>query len=119
MVCSTSVVWDAAAAHIGADLCTPRYLDGEVVGVDTDGGEPATVTSVQMAVGSDKTEVERLPCGAVVNATGPWCTLLANAAGVTDLPVAPRTRTIFSFHCKDAEAWSDDVGLVCGGCITD
>lgn len=36
----------------------------------------------------------------VVNAAGAWAADIAQMAGI-DLPVEPRSRSVFSFHCKD------------------
>jgi glycine/D-amino acid oxidase-like deaminating enzyme len=71
------------AASLGA-----RYVAAEVVGIDrTD----EAVVGVRLADG------ERVACGHMVLAAGPWSGALATRAGI-DLPVRPRKRSVFVFR---------------------
>ncbi len=73
------------ARALGAD-----YIADEAVGFDRDGGR---IASVRLASG------ERLTCGTVVNAAGPWAGIVARRAGL-DLPVEARRRTVFVFDAR-------------------
>ena len=61
------------------------YVAGEAVGVERDG---TAIAAVRLADGA------RLPCGAVVNAAGPYARHVAGWVGV-DLPVEARRRSVF------------------------
>jgi len=67
-----------------------RYLHEEAVAVERDGG---AVRSVTLAGG------QRLSCGHLVNAAGPWAGRLAALAGIA-LPVGPRKRMTYVFDCR-------------------
>lgn len=73
------------AVALGAD-----YLRDEVIGVEAVSGRIA---------GVDLAEAGQVACGVLVNATGPAAGRLARMAGC-DLPVGPRKRTTFVFHCR-------------------
>jgi glycine/D-amino acid oxidase-like deaminating enzyme len=73
------------ARELGAELLT-----GVVVGMTQASGR---VESVQLADGSS------LPCGAVVDAAGPWAAEVAAMAGV-ELPVEARRRSVFVFDVE-------------------
>ncbi|MGB3451657.1 MAG: FAD-binding oxidoreductase [Giesbergeria sp.] len=73
-----------------------RYVQGEVVGVDTQAHAGVQhVTALRLADG------QRLECGAVVNAAGAWARPVAQWLGI-DLPVFGKRRTVFHFTCPDA-----------------
>ncbi len=61
------------------------FTEGEVVGIDRDGG---TITGLRISTGAF------VPCGTVVNAGGPAGGQVAAMAGCM-LPVEPRKRTMF------------------------
>ena len=67
-----------------------RYLRGEVSGIEIVGGRVARLV---LAGGS------ALPCGAAVNAAGPWARRVAQLAGI-ELPVFARRRTVFVISCR-------------------
>jgi len=74
------------ARHLGV-----TYVDGEVTGVEREGG---TITAVTLKDGS------RIACGALLNAAGAsGGRELAAMAGV-DIPVHSKKRCVFSFICK-------------------
>ncbi len=66
------------------------YIAGEAEGYEVEGGK---VTAVRLADGA------RIACGFAVNAAGSNGWRLAATAGV-DIPVRPKKRNVFSFHCK-------------------
>lgn len=72
-----------------------EYLTNEVVGIGRSaGGQGDRVTGVTLASG------ETIPCGAVVNASGPRAVETARMAGL-DLPVEPRKRYTFMFEAAE------------------
>jgi len=74
------------ARHLGVD-----YVEDEVVALGRDG---ARVRSVRLAQGG------ALACGSVVNAAGARAADVAAMARVA-LPVRPRKRQVFVFHCRE------------------
>ncbi|MEL7091590.1 MAG: FAD-binding oxidoreductase [Pseudomonadota bacterium] len=77
--------WRRQARARGVD-----YVQGEVVGIDVQGGRIARVK-----LGSGQT----IACGQVVNATGPRAARTAAMAGI-DLPVEPRKRFTYLFKAE-------------------
>lgn len=71
-----------------------ELLAGEVVGIERG---PVRIEAVCLASG------ERLGCGALVNAAGPWAGGLARMAGV-DLPVEPRKRYVYVLDVRSPPA---------------
>jgi len=69
-----------------------EYLHDEVTAL---GRENRRITSVTLASG------KRIACGTVINAAGPRASLVAGMAGI-ELPVHPRKRSVFVFHCREA-----------------
>jgi len=69
-----------------------EYLHDEVTAL---GRENRRITSVTLASG------KRIACGTVINAAGPRASLVAGMAGIV-LPVHPRKRSVFVFHCREA-----------------
>ncbi len=67
-----------------------HYVRAEVTAMERKGQR---ITAVVLGDGT------RLPCGAVVNAAGPWARKVAALAGV-DLPVHARRRTVFVIACR-------------------
>lgn len=67
-----------------------RFITGEVAGYEREGGR---VVAVRLVDGT------RIGCGAVVNAAGSQGARLAASAGV-NIPVRPKKRFVFTFHCK-------------------
>ncbi|MBV8914042.1 MAG: FAD-binding oxidoreductase, partial [Acetobacteraceae bacterium] len=74
------------ACALGAE-----YVQAEAVGFEREGAE---VRAVRLGSG------ERVACGAVVNAAGPYARAVAGFAGVK-LPVEARKRSVFVLRCKD------------------
>ena len=68
------------------------FIHDTVTAIETSG---SAVESVTLASGT------RLPCGAVVNAAGPWAGAVAALAGIR-LPVEPRKRYVYVIDCRDA-----------------
>ena len=66
------------------------YLAAEAVGIDVVGGR---VTGVRLADG------DKIECGVIVNAAGPWARDVAAMAGVV-LPVEARRRCVFVFNSR-------------------
>ena len=66
------------------------YVAGEAVAIEREGNR---VTAVRLADGS------RIACGTVVNAAGFFGRQVAAMAEV-DIPVVPKKRFVFSFHCR-------------------
>ena len=71
-----------------------RYVQDEVVGLEKTG---RAVSHVRLASG------ERLGCGVVINAAGAQGANVAAMAGVA-IPVVPKKRFVYTFHCKTALA---------------
>ena len=69
-----------------------QYLHAEAVGFERD---ETAIRAVRLAGG------ERLPCGAVVNAAGPYARAVAGFAGLR-LPVEARKRSVFVLQCKES-----------------
>lgn len=67
------------------------FLQDEVVGLERDGGR---IAAVRLASG------DRIAAGHVVNAAGPRCALVAEMVGI-DIPVRPRKRLVYTFHCRE------------------
>jgi len=67
-----------------------EYLAAEAVGIETAGKR---VAAVKLASG------ERLACGTLVNAAGPWARAVAAMAGIA-LPVEARRRSVFVFDAR-------------------
>ncbi|MBE9557029.1 MAG: FAD-binding oxidoreductase [Proteobacteria bacterium] len=67
-----------------------KYIKGAVTGIERDGARIAGVTL---------DNGERIACGALVNAAGPWAGDVAALAGV-DLPVRPRKRFVHVIDCR-------------------
>ena len=67
------------------------YLTDEVVGVTREG---QSVTGVTLRAG------HKISCGTLVNAAGAQGAAIAAMAGVT-IPVVPKKRYVFTFHCKE------------------
>lgn len=65
-------------------------ITDQVTALDSDGRR---ISAVQLASG------EKLGCGHVVNASGPSAGDTAAMAGII-LPVEPRKRSVFTFHCR-------------------
>ena len=77
--------WRRQARARGVD-----YVQGEVVGINVQGGR---IASVSLATG------QTIACGQVVNATGPRAARTAALAGL-DLPVEPRKRFTYNFRAE-------------------
>lgn len=69
-----------------------EFIHDTVTAIETSGN---AVESVTLASGT------RLPCGAVVNAAGPWAGAVAALAGIR-LPVEPRKRYVYVIDSRDA-----------------
>ncbi len=67
------------------------YREDTVTGLTREG---AQITDVILASG------DRLSCGAIVNAAGPYANDIARMAGLM-MPVFPRKRFVFVFDCRD------------------
>jgi FAD-dependent oxidoreductase domain-containing protein 1 len=67
-----------------------RYVQDEVVGIKKNG---SAVCGVTLASGA------RIGCGLVINAAGAQGRHIAAMAGI-DIPVVPKKRFVYSFHCK-------------------
>ncbi|UCE04369.1 MAG: FAD-binding oxidoreductase [bacterium] len=67
------------------------YLKGEVVGIDRDKN---IVTGVRLAID------DKIAGKYVVNAAGIRAAEVAKMAAIDDLPVRPRKRFVYSFHCR-------------------
>ena len=74
------------ARSLGAE-----YRQAEAVGFEREGD---AITAVRLADG------ERVPCGAVVNAAGPYARTVASWAGIA-LPVEARRRSVFVLACRE------------------
>lgn len=70
-----------------------EYVQDRVVGVERAGSR---VEGVRLGGG------HRLPVGALVNAAGPRAAKVAEMAGIHDLPVHPRKRFVYRFHCRES-----------------
>lgn len=68
-----------------------EVMTGEVVGIEHRANR---VEAVTLACG------ERIACGALINAAGPWAGALARMAGVA-LPVEPRKRYVYVLDVRD------------------
>ena len=66
------------------------YVKGAVTGIERDEN---SITGVTLDDG------ERIACGVLVNAAGPWAGDVAALAGV-DLPVRPRKRIVYVIDCR-------------------
>lgn len=69
-----------------------EYIRDRVVAMDLG---PKRVHGVRLASGG------RLGAGTVVNAAGPRAREVAAMAGIEDLPVRPRKRTVYRVHCRE------------------
>lgn len=69
-----------------------EYIRDRVVGVEV---ESERVTGVRLDSG------RHLSVGTLVNAAGPRADEVARMAGILDLPVRPRKRFVFRFHCRE------------------
>ena len=94
-----------------------QYVDGAVSRMNMQGGTPGATTNnseiprciqgvvVTQSDGGPDLEVA---AGQVVCAAGAWAgevvAMCGEADTVTPLPVAPRKRCIFTFHCPEADA---------------
>ena len=68
------------------------YIENEVVAIEK---TASAVTSVRLA---DDLEIS---CGSIVNAAGPWAAQIAKLAGISNLPVHPRKRFVYTFDCHE------------------
>ena len=69
-----------------------EFIDDEVVAAEAKNGK---IDSIELAAG------DRLGCGMVLNATGPWAGIFSNNVLGIQLPVEARKRYVFCFHCPD------------------
>jgi glycine/D-amino acid oxidase-like deaminating enzyme len=76
-----------SAVAAGTEIVT-----GDVVGIQRSGG---VITHIDLA------SSERIACGALVNAAGPWAGRLSALAGA-DLPVEPRKRYVYVIDSRRA-----------------
>ena len=76
-----------------------EYISGDVCGVDIDSS--GTRAEALRVAGPDGSNI-RIPCGAVVNAAGAWAGSVSRLAGIDNVPIVPRRRHVFVFHCPDA-----------------
>ncbi len=78
------------AFHRKARALGAEYLAAEAAGIETAGRR---VAAVKLASG------DRLACGTLVNAAGPWARAVAAMAGIA-LPVEARRRSVFVFDAR-------------------
>lgn len=69
-----------------------QYVRDRIVGVEREGSR---VEAVRLGGG------HRLAAGVLVNAAGPRAAEVAEMAGIHDLPVHPRKRFVYRFHCRE------------------
>eukprot|EP00294_Goniomonas_avonlea_P008514 CAMPEP_0114552966 /NCGR_PEP_ID=MMETSP0114-20121206/7404_1 /TAXON_ID=31324 /ORGANISM="Goniomonas sp, Strain m" /LENGTH=429 /DNA_ID=CAMNT_0001737873 /DNA_START=22 /DNA_END=1311 /DNA_ORIENTATION=+ len=74
-----------------------EYFSGHALGVQMDKNR---VAGVQVSLNSG--EAGLIKCGALVNAAGPFANELIEMAGLPSIPVRPRRRMVFVFHCKES-----------------
>lgn len=68
------------------------FIDAEVGGLDLEG---------RRVVAVELTDGRRVGCGVAINAAGPRAAQVAAMAGIDDLPVHPRKRTVYTVHCRE------------------
>ncbi|OQS07668.1 FAD-dependent oxidoreductase domain-containing protein, partial [Thraustotheca clavata] len=81
-----------------------EFIEGELAGnmqVDNQ-----SINKVDIATTAG--EVVSIAPGHVVNASGAWAHPVAMAAGIHDLPIRARKRTVFVFQCPEAANWTGD-----------
>ncbi|KDO33569.1 hypothetical protein SPRG_01596 [Saprolegnia parasitica CBS 223.65] len=86
-------------AHLGVE-----FIEGELDGPMT----VANDTIERVTIKTTNGDGVSITPGHVVNASGAWAQWVASAAGVNDLPVRARKRTIFVFQCPEAATWTGD-----------
>ncbi|EQC29024.1 hypothetical protein SDRG_13180 [Saprolegnia diclina VS20] len=86
-------------AHLGVE-----FIEGELDGPMTVANDTIERVNIQTTCG----DTLSVTPGHVVNAGGAWAQWTASAAGVNDLPVRARKRTIFVFQCPEAAKWTGD-----------
>jgi sarcosine oxidase len=69
------------------------FIEDEVTGFETSSGRVR-----KALLGRDG----QVSVGTVVNASGPGADAVAKMAGIADLPVRPRKRFVYRFHCREA-----------------
>ena len=70
-----------------------EFINDEVVGTEKDNNK---INAVTLASG------ERLECGTVLNATGPWAGIFSEGVlGIEPFPVEARKRYVYCFHCPE------------------
>lgn len=75
-----------------------KYIESEATKILAD--DRGMVVGAQICNPENRNEESIVPCGKLVNAAGPWAGYLAETVGV-DLPVRPKKRNVFAFHCPD------------------
>ncbi|RLN93781.1 hypothetical protein DYB28_006760 [Aphanomyces astaci] len=90
-----------ANLHLGVE-----YVEGTVVApmAKTKGHDHIIIDHVTVA--TSQGQLVQFAPGHVVNAAGAWAHDVAVLAGVSDLPVRARKRTVFVFHCPEAATWT-------------
>jgi glycine/D-amino acid oxidase-like deaminating enzyme len=81
-----------AAFRTSARAAGAEFAHGEAVAYLNQGDR---ITGIRLASG------EEISCGTLVNASGPRAKALLATAGLQDLPVEPRKRTLFVFDAAD------------------
>ncbi|CAK4080853.1 unnamed protein product [Aphanomyces euteiches] len=81
-----------------------EYIEGTVAESMEKRGQ--VIDSVKVATSSG--DVIEIQPGHVVNASGAWAHGTAQLAGIHDLPIRARKRTIFVFQCPEAQPWTGD-----------
>ncbi|OQR90414.1 FAD-dependent oxidoreductase domain-containing protein [Achlya hypogyna] len=94
-------------SHLGVE-----FIEGELAGA-----MKVTDRAIhELAVRTTEGKTVELVPGHVVNASGAWAHNTAVAAGVHDLPIRARKRTVFVFQCPEAAKWT---GKACSPLVVD